>query len=176
MCADHIADHHGHVVDVEERRLMCVCRPCHLLFVPEGVKEGRFRAVPERVVDLGADAITPQQWDQLQIPVAVAFFLHNSARGDTVALYPGPAGTTESLLALDAWKDLVERTPALADMEPDVEALLVRSQRNGSTTAHIVPVDRCYQLTGQLRSVWRGFDGGSDARRVVDEFFADLGG
>jgi hypothetical protein len=26
-------------------------------------------------------------------------------------------------------------------------------------------------LVGQLRQVWRGFDGGQDARRVIDTFF-----
>ena len=32
MCAEQIADEHQHVVNVEGRQLMCVCRGCYLLF------------------------------------------------------------------------------------------------------------------------------------------------
>ncbi len=35
----------------------------------------------------------------------------------------------------------------------------------------VVPIDACYELVGRLRTVWRGFDGGQDAARAVDEFF-----
>jgi hypothetical protein len=40
--------------------------------------------------------------------------------------------------------------------------------------AHVVPIDRCYELVGLLRTAWRGFDGGQEARAVLDAFFADL--
>jgi Fe-S cluster biogenesis protein NfuA len=42
-------------------------------------------------------------WDDLQIPVGVAFFFTNSELGRVVGVYPGPAGATESELTLAAW-------------------------------------------------------------------------
>ena len=38
----------------------------------------------------------------------------------------------------------------------------------------LVPIDVCYELVGRLRRVWRGFDGGQDARREIDDFFGTL--
>jgi hypothetical protein len=59
---------------------------------------------------------------------------------------------------------------------PDVEALLIRTdeRRDGVFECYLVPVDRCYELVGELRQVWRGFDGGSESRQRIDAFFADL--
>ena len=37
-----------------------------------------------------------------------------------------------------------------------------------------MPIDRCYELVGALRAAWRGFDGGQEARALLDAFFADL--
>jgi hypothetical protein len=42
-----------------------------------------------------------------------------------IALYPIPAGATESLFSLDSWGDIVSGNPVLEEMEADVEALFV---------------------------------------------------
>jgi hypothetical protein len=34
-----------------------------------------------------------------------------------------------------------------------------------------VPIDACYALVGELRRLWRGFDGGSQAHAALDRFF-----
>jgi hypothetical protein len=175
MCAAPVAAEHGHVVDVESRQLMCTCRPCALLFGNAGAGAGRYRLVPERHLSFPSFALTPAQWDDLQVPVGVAFFFHNSTMGRTVGFYPSPAGATESQLPLAAWNDIVTANPQLATMAPDVEALLVRNQRDGSE-CYLVPIDRCYELVGHLRMSWRGFDGGKDARERIDAFFADVRG
>ena len=41
------------------------------------------------------------------------------------------------------------------------------------TTAEcfLVPIDACYELVGELRRLWRGFDGGSEAHAALDAFF-----
>jgi hypothetical protein len=39
----------------------------------------------------------------------------------------------------------------------------------------VVPIDACYELVGNLRILWRGFDGGSEARAYLDTFFATVG-
>ena len=111
----------------------------------------------------------------MQVPVGVAFFFVNSAVGQVAAFYPSPAGATESLLPLDAWGDLVADHPELADMAPDVEALLVRvDDRAGEAECFVVPIDACYELVGQLRRLWKGFDGGAEARAALDAFFANV--
>jgi hypothetical protein len=37
-----------------------------------------------------------------------------------------------------------------------------------------VPIDACYALVGQLRRLWRGFDGGTEAHQAMDDFFAEI--
>jgi hypothetical protein len=173
MCAVPITDEHQHVVDLASRSLMCTCRPCYLLFTAEGA-DLRYRAVPDRYLSFPDFQLGPGQWDQLEIPVGLAFFFRNSALGRTVAFYPGPAGATESELPLDAWDAVAADNPQLSVLAPDVEALLVRTPGRGSgeLTCHLVPIDACYELVGRLRSVWRGFDGGQEARAMMEGFFA----
>jgi hypothetical protein len=173
MCTEPISEWHGHVVDVEGRGLMCTCRPCALLFTKEGAGGGRFRAVPERYRYAADVPLAAATWDSIGIPVAMAFFFTNSALGQTVAFYPSPAGATESLLSLEAWADLLAATPTLADLLPDVEALLVHKGDSGFEF-FAVPIDACYQLVGLVRMHWKGFDGGEEAWAAIHEFFAGL--
>jgi hypothetical protein len=173
MCAVPIEEWHGHVVDLEGRGLMCTCRACALLFTTDGAGGGRFRAVPERYRYAANVSLADATWDAIGIPVAMAFFFTNSAMERTVAFYPSPAGATESLLPLDAWTDLVEAIPAMTDLKPDVEALLVRKGANGFEFFS-VPIDACYQLVGLVRMYWKGFDGGEEAWTAINKFFDDL--
>jgi hypothetical protein len=173
LCTEPIADEHGHLVDVEARRLLCACRGCYLLFTPEGAGGGRYLAVPDRYLAFTDVRLSPDQWDALQIPVSVAFFFVNSTLARVAAFYPSPAGATESLLPLDTWAELVGAHPALSTLQPDVEALLVRADPDGAASAecYLVPIDACYELVGQLRRLWRGFDGGREAHDALDSFF-----
>lgn len=173
MCGAAIDPTHGHVVGLERRALMCVCRPCYLLFTHDGAGGGRFRAVPTRYEHLAGFRASGPAWAALDIPIGLVFLLRNGASGRVSAFYPSPAGATESELALDAWDAVVEETPALASLTPDVEALLVRQHAHG-TTALIVPIDVCYELVGRLKRGWRGFQGGEEVWRDIDGFFADV--
>jgi hypothetical protein len=175
MCAEDIAEQHQHVVDVVGRGLMCTCRPCYLLFTA-GDAELRYRAVPDRYLSFPGVPFSPGQWDELEIPVGLAFFFVNSVLGRTVAFYPGPAGATESELPLGVWDSIVAANPVLGTLAPDVEAWIVRMPdgRGAPAACHLVPIDRCYELVGALRLAWRGFDGGQEARELLDGFFADL--
>ena len=38
----------------------------------------------------------------------------------------------------------------------------------------LVPIDACYEFVGRLRKLWRGFDGGQQAREFIDSFFAQV--
>jgi hypothetical protein len=173
LCTEPIADEHGHLVDVEARRLLCACRGCYLLFTPDGAGGGHYRSVPDRYIALTDVRLSAAQWDALQIPVGVAFFFVNSTLARVAAFYPSPAGATESLLPLDTWEELVGAHPALSTLEPDVEALLVRADpdRGRGAECYLVPIDACYELVGHLRRLWRGFDGGREAHDALDGFF-----
>lgn len=169
LCAAPVGDAHAHVVDVERRSLHCTCRACWLLFDVEGARQA-LRAVPERVVALPPEAAAAA--GELGLPVGTAFLLPTSHAG-LVALYPGPAGATEGAPDAEAWAALVTGVPVLQTLRPDVEAVLVH-RGEGPAEAFLVPVDRCYALTGLLRTSWRGFDGGPEARAGLEAFLADL--
>jgi uncharacterized protein DUF5947 len=173
MCSEMIPDEHQHVVSLAARQLMCVCRACYLLFT-DSTAELRYRAVPDRYLAFEDFALDRRAWEALQIPVGVAFFFTNSALGRTVAFYPGPAGATESELDLDAWKAIAGADPRVALLTDDVEALLVRvpEVENAEPQSYLVPVDACYEFVGRLRMLWRGFDGGQEARALIDDFFS----
>lgn len=173
MCAVPIAEEHSHVVDLDSRALMCTCRPCYLLFTDETANL-HYRAVPQRYLSFGPSPLDSHAWDELQIPVGLAFLFRNSLQRRTIAFYPGPAGATESELPLEAWQRIVESNPELSVLRPDVEALLVRRTEGTGTSAgtcYLVPIDACYELVGRLRLLWRGFDGGQQAHQAMDSFF-----
>jgi hypothetical protein len=175
FCGVDIGEQHSHAVNTETRSLLCVCRPCYLLFTREGAARGRFKAVPERYLHAPGLILNDAQWNGLQIPVGIAFFFFNTALGRMVVFYPGPAGATESLLSLETWEELAGANPLLATLAADVEALLVRNvQRRGGFECYIVPIDSCYELVGRIRRRWKGFDGGEEAWQEIDGFFADL--
>lgn len=168
LCATPIAGDHPHLVQVAERRMLCACGPCAFLFDNPGA--GGYRRVPDRYLTDPGSGLSDAQWEALQIPVGLAFFLHNSAQGTVVACYPSPAGATESELGLESWTSGIGAGRLAAEHRPDVEALLVRQGRD----CLLVPVDACYRLVGLVRTHWRGFDGGADAWREIDRFFDAL--
>jgi hypothetical protein len=174
LCAAPIAEEHSHVVNLEGRNLRCTCRPCYLLFTQEGAARGKYRAVPDRYVYYPSFNLGEPQWDQLQIPVRMAFFFFNSALGRFVAFYPSPAGATESLLALDAWQDVLAANHQLQPLKPDVEALLVYGPRGGGFECYGVPINACYELVGRVKLHWKGYDGGEEAWEQIRGFFAAL--
>ncbi len=172
-CAVPLAEEHGHLIDMQGRRIMCSCRPCYLVFEPQGAAQGRYKAVPTRYAELAEFALDDAAWERLQIPIGLAFFFFNSAENRTIALYPGPAGATESQLDLAAWSGIAAENPLLATLEADVEAVLLL-RRNGTTRAFVVPIDAAYRLVGIIRTSWKGFDGGEDAWGKIDAYFAEL--
>jgi hypothetical protein len=175
MCARTIEGEHSHVVDVPARRLLCTCRACYLLFTRGDAAQGRLRAVPQRYRFVPAFELGDAAWAELQIPVRTAFFFPSSQAGRFMAFYPSPAGATESLLGLDAWEQVVQANPILESLQADVEALLVHGARGGGRfECFLVPIDACYELVGRVRRTWRGFDGGEEAWKEIDSFFAAL--
>lgn len=173
MCATEIAAEHGHVADLEQSSLLCVCRACYLLFDRPEAGGGRYRAVPDRYLHDPGRPMSAAEWDELEIPVGLAFFLHSSQRDEVAAFYPSPAGATECRLDLGAWARIVAAHPLLGEVTPDVEAALL-SHNDGTVEYFLVPIDACYELAGRMRMLWKGFDGGTEARQSIEEFLGQV--
>jgi hypothetical protein len=134
---------------------------------------GRWKLLPRDASALPALQMSDEEWDAFALPINLAFFFHSTVAGRVLAMYPSPAGAMESLLPITRWEALVKANPALARMEPDVEALLVN--RLGTKRAHYVaPLDICFELVGLIRLHWRGLSGGDRVWREIEGFYAKL--
>jgi hypothetical protein len=176
LCAAELAEEHPHLVDPKARKLVCSCLACALLF---GSQAGsKYKRVPRRIRFLAGFRLTDAEWESLMIPINMAFFFKSSPQARVVAQYPSPAGATESQLSLETWNDLAAENPALAEMESDVEALLVNrlGPARGYPAAeyYLLPIDECYKLVWLIRSNWQGLSGGAEVWKKLEWFFADL--
>ena len=173
LCNAPIGTAHRHILNVSTTEMLCACQACTILFDRPAAGGRTRRLVPTRYMQLAAFDMTDSQWESLRIPVNMAFFVNNTTAGRVTALYPGPAGPTESLLTLETWEDLEKRNPVLTGMEPDVEALLVNRVRE-ARDYFLVPIDECYRLVGLIRVNWRGLSGGRVVWQEIERFFAGL--
>ncbi len=123
FCSIELPEIHAHLVEITARRIVCACDACALLF--DNSAEQKYRRVPRRIRRLVDFQLTVDRWNDLLIPINMAFFFHSTPAERVVAMYPSPAGAVESLLTLEAWTGMVADNPLLATMEPDVEALLL---------------------------------------------------
>jgi hypothetical protein len=173
LCGLPVPPAHRHVIDLQTRQLLCACRACAVLFDRGAAGGGHYRLVPDRRLRLDDFELSDLTWEQLQIPVEMAFFFTSSAHERVMAFYPGPMGATESRLELATWQEVHSANPILSTMEPDVEALLVNRAR-GARRYWLVPLEDCYQLVALIRTRWRGFTGGKEVWQEIDRFFQDL--
>jgi hypothetical protein len=169
LCGAVMSEDHRHLLDIDERRILCACEPC----IAMRAGQGGLRPTGTRALRLDGLELPEELWAAFQIPIGLAFFFLSEAVDGVVALYPSPAGATESELYLDAWNELVAANPVLADLEPEVEALVVNRLAEPHRFA-IVPIDRCYELVGMIKATWQGISGGDAVRDAVDAFFARL--
>jgi Family of unknown function (DUF5947) len=176
MCSQELAPSHQHLLEPVNRKLICACDACAILFGNQG--QTKFKRVPRRIRFLGDFRMTDGQWDGLMMPINMACFYKSTPQERVIALYPSPAGATESLLSFDTWDEIVAENPILGEMEADVEALLVNRighSRGFSDPAYfMVPIDECFKLVGLIRSRWQGLSGGTEVWREIAQFFNEL--
>lgn len=171
LCAAKLAPEHRHLLELEKRQLTCACDACAILF--GGQTRQRYRQIPRDITRLRDFIMDDQEWESLLIPINLAYFVHVSSAGRTIAQYPSPGGAMESSLDLEYWNAVVEKNPILKKMEPDVEALLI-NRVSGEPQYYRVPIDQCFRLVGIIRSHWRGLSGGTEVWQRIDGFFDQL--
>ena len=173
LCAEAIPAHHRHLLDLSSRELKCVCQPCSILFHSRAASAGHYRLVPDRRLRITDFELSDLTWEELRLPVDMAFLFHSSKEERVMAFYPSPMGPTESLLGLEAWQELEAANPVLRTLEVDVEALLVNRAQD-ARQHWIVPIDDCYSLVGLIRTRWRGLTGGKEVWQEIGRFFDEL--
>jgi hypothetical protein len=171
LCGLGLGPEHRHLLEVATHKIICSCDPCGLRF--ENVLEGRFKLIPRDAHSLPNFHLTDGQWEDLALPIDLAFLVYSTPAKKMLALYPSPAGATESLLPLSAWDSLVAENPALTRMASDVEALLI-NRVGENRRYYLAPIDICFELVGVMRAHWRGLSGGDEVWRKIDDFFARL--
>jgi hypothetical protein len=170
LCGAPLQFDHQHLLELNNRKIACSCDACAILFTADA---RRYRRIPRRIECLDDFRITEEQWESLHLPINLAFFYFSSPAQRVVAMFPSPAGATESLLTLQTWDELAEANPVLKELLPDVEALLVN--RVGDTREYCrVPIDECFKLVGLIRTHWRGLSGGIEVWKQIALFFSEL--
>jgi hypothetical protein len=176
MCGLDLAENHQHLLEPDSRKLICSCDACAILFSSQG--QTKYKRVPRRIRFLQDFRMTDSQWDGLMMPINLAFFFKSTTQNRVIALYPSPAGATESLLSFDTWNEIEAENPLLRQMDADVEALLANrvghSRGFTSPEYYVVPIDECFKLVGLIRSRWQGLSGGTEVWREIGNFFANL--
>lgn len=173
LCGEPVPAEHRHLLERTNHALVCACIACALLFERPGAAGGKYVAVPTRRLALADFQLSDEQWDDLMIPVGMAFIFRSTRAQRATAYYPSPAGATESLLSLEHWEALVAANPILEDMAPDVEALLI-NRIGDARNYYLVPIDACYHLVGIIRTTWRGLSGGTEVWTAIAGFFDEL--
>lgn len=169
ICSAVLAQEHPHLLELPGHHVRCACEACVSVLAPSD----HFLAIDPHKELLPDFALTDVEWDEMQIPIDIVFFVVSAKTGKPIAIYPGPAGPMESNLPLIAWTRLVERNPMLATLRPDVEALLV-NRSNGLRDYYRVSIDCCYALAGLMRQKWHGLSGGTEVWDAVRGFFQSL--
>lgn len=151
----------------------------HTLLAPLAAQSvvARYRTVPSRVLFDPATELSDDDWALVGVPVRTAFLFSPSSPTPArhFAVYPSPAGPTESEIDAASWTAFAERCPLTRELAPDVEALLVRGAPHVKGLQHLlVPIDACYELVARVRTSWKGFDGAGNAQRAIDAFVLDL--
>jgi Family of unknown function (DUF5947) len=166
VCGSSLSEDHRHLLELGDRRILCACEPC--IAMRSGVEN--YCPVGTRTLWLDDFEFPDELWAAFQLPIGLAFFLRSTGTNTVVALYPSPAGATESELHLESWQALVARNPILQQLEADGEALVVNRMTDPPEHA-IVPIDECYRLVGLIKSNWTGISGGNAIADAVPRFF-----
>ncbi len=88
LCSTALAHEHPHLVEISLRQIVCACEACATLF--DGMASGKYRRVSRRAQLLANFQMTDAQWEDLLIPINMAFFFHSSVEGKSCRTLPEP--------------------------------------------------------------------------------------
>jgi hypothetical protein len=148
LCAVPLSEAHDHLLQPTERRLACACAACACLFPSAGT--ARYLRVRTRVRRIPGMALDDAALRALDVPVRLAFVAPSRLHARIFATYPNAGGATESVVPDAAWAELVTVFPVLADVEPELEGLLI-DHIGGRTDCFIATIDVCHRVIGLLR-------------------------
>lgn len=194
LCGVALEPHHDHLLDPARREITCACTPCAILFEPRGLAFGPARRVRvrHRVERLGGFRMTEAAWRELGIPIGLAYVCREGTRDAgsgaagtsagagtsdagtaAMAFYPSVAGVVATPIGQAAWDALAAENPVLAELAPDVEALLV-NRMNGASEHYRVSIDECFRLAGVVRRSATHLAPGPEISPEIERFFAAL--
>ena len=139
LCSAPLSAGHEHLIESAAGRLVCSCTACAILFSGQPRRSlpprAPGRSVPERLSPDGCAMGGPAPADQSGL------LLPSTRAGRVVAVYPSPAGGTESLLTLEAWHQLEEENPVPARFRAGRGSATGQSARARARTLSCA--DRC---------------------------------
>ena len=171
MCAEPIADEHEHVVDLARRSAACApagratcCSPT------DGAAAGATGRCPTATAPF-ADCTLPAG-TTLQIPVGAGVLLPQLGAGPDGRVLPGPGRGHRVRAAARRLGPVVGRQPAAGDARARRRgAAGARRAATAGSSCYLVPIDACYELVGQLRTLWRASTAARRRTRRSTPFF-----
>ena len=141
FCSTPLAPEHSHLIELAARRILCACRPCYIVFEPEGAAQGKYRAVPTRYREIDGVRDRRREVGCAASPDRSRVFLLQLARKarwsrSTRARPARPSRCSRSTRGTRSPRGI----PSSASIKPDVEAILM--QRNRESIARLHRADR----------------------------------
>ena len=177
MCAEPIGEQHQHVVDLDSRGADVHLPACYLLFTAEGAAAALPRRARPLPVLPGLRARRPASgtsWRSRSGWRSSSATRCWAGRSPSTRARPGPP--SPSCRSAPGTRSSPPTRARHCSRPTSRRCWSGRPDRAGepAEAATSSRSTRCYELVGALRLVWRGFDGGQEARAALDAFFADL--
>jgi hypothetical protein len=173
LCGTPLGAEHEHLFNLDSRELAAACEGCAAVF--SDPRNLQYRRVPREIQRLDNFQMTDEIWQSLQIPTGLAMIFHHAQSNRALLIYPGATSSDQLRVPTHIWRELVMLNPPLAQMQSDVEALLIH-RIGGEQDYFIVPIDIWHKLQRLIRTHWRGVSGGPRVWREIGQFFAALRG
>ena len=167
LCGTSMPEDHRHLLELEERRIVCVCESCWALRSGEAqycppARGSSCSTTSTCPTSCGRGCASRSAWPS-------SFARTTASWRSTRAPPARPSPSSE----LEAWDELVGRNGVVGDIERDSEALVVDKLNDGIQAA-IVPTDEAYRMVGLVKANWQGISGGQGVPAAVAGFFDEL--
>src|ERR1700684_2931105 len=76
LCSAELGPLHQHLLDRRSKQIACACDACSILFSDQ--QGGKYLRVPREVRHLDDFAFTDLQWEEMMLPINLAFIYRNA--------------------------------------------------------------------------------------------------